>query len=351
MDLPKKTKAAVLFELKKPLEILEIDLPKELEVGQVLVEVYFSGICGSQLGEIDGNKGHDPWLPHLLGHEGSGKVLAIGAGVKHVAPNDFVVMHWRESEGIQSNTPKYMWQDKIINAGWVTTFNKYAVVSENRLTKIKNSDDIKTASLFGCAVTTGFGVIDNKAQIKIGENIVIFGSGGVGLNIIQAALIAGAKHVIAVDRYANRLKTAELCGATSLINAAMENPWKCISNILSGDKLDVFIDNTGNPNVIENGYSIVSPQGRVILVGVPTKGNNTSIYTLPLHFGKSIQGTHGGESIPQYDIQRYMSLLEFRGIKLESIISDIKGLDQVNTLIDSMRNGDSSGRCLIDLNS
>ena len=147
MDLPLKTKAAVLITQKKPLEIIEIDLPKNLDIGQVLVELAYSGICGSQLGEIDGAKGPDPWLPHLLGHEGSGKVLAIGPGVKHVKPGDTVVLHWKTSQGIESATPKYKWGNKIVNAGWVTTFNEHAVVSENRVTKIEGSSDLNTAAL------------------------------------------------------------------------------------------------------------------------------------------------------------------------------------------------------------
>lgn len=103
MDLPLKTTAAVLIAQKKPLEIIEIDLPKTLDIGQVLVELAYSGICGSQLGEIDGVKGPDPWLPHLLGHEGSGKVLAIGPGVKYAKPNNLVALHLKPSQGIEVN--------------------------------------------------------------------------------------------------------------------------------------------------------------------------------------------------------------------------------------------------------
>lgn len=347
MSLPKKTLAAVLVTQKKPLEIIELGLPKVLEIGQVLVELAYSGICGSQLGEIDGIKGQDPWLPHLLGHEGSGKVLGVGPGVKHVAIGDTVVLHWKPSKGIESMAPKYEWGDKIVNAGWVTTFNQYAVVSENRLTKISSEVDLKTAALFGCAVTTGFGVIDNRAKVKLGENIVVFGSGGIGLNIIQAAKLAGANHVIAVDIYDHRLALSKYCGATSIINSSNQNPWVAIKNYLDKQSLDVFIDNTGNPEIIAKGYEIVNPKGRVILVGVPKKNSSTSIFTLPLHFGKSITGTHGGDITPQDDIPRYMNLLSSRKMGLSKIISEVKGLNKVNEMINNMRNGTSAGRCLI----
>ena len=348
MDLPLKTKAAVLVAQKKPLEIAEIELPKTLDIGQVLVELAYSGICGSQLGEIDGVKGLDPWLPHLLGHEGSGKVLAIGPGVKHVKPGDTVVLHWKVSQGIEAAAPKYQWGGKTVNAGWVTTFNEHAVVSENRLTKIDSSANLKTAALYGCAVTTGFGVIDNRAQVKLGENVVVFGSGGIGLNIIQAAKLAGANQVIAIDLYDHRLALSKYCGATHLINSAKQDPWETIQSFLNGQLLDVFIDNTGNPEIISKGYEAVSKKGRIVLVGVPKKGNLTSLYTLPLHFGKSITGTHGGETIPQNDIPRYMNLFASRNIDLGQLISEIKSLEHINEMITHMRDGTSAGRCLIE---
>jgi S-(hydroxymethyl)glutathione dehydrogenase/alcohol dehydrogenase len=348
MDMPQKSRAAVLVAQNKPLEITEIELPKSLDIGQVLVELAYSGICGSQLGEIDGVKGPDPWLPHLLGHEGSGKVLAIGPGVKHVQPGDAVVLHWKASQGIEATPAKYQWDNKVVNSGWVTTFNEHAVVSENRLTKIDHSADLKTAALYGCAVTTGFGVIDNRAQVKLGENVVVFGAGGIGLNIIQAAKLAGANQVIAIDLYDHRLALSKYCGATDLINSAKHDPWDSIKAALNGKQLDVFIDNTGNPEIIAKGYDLVSSKGRVILVGVPKKGQTTSLFTLPLHFGKSIVGTHGGETIPQNDIPRYMNLFTSRNIDLSQLISEVKGLEHINEMITHMRDGTSAGRCLIE---
>jgi len=347
LNLPKKSKAAILVTQNAPLEIAEIDLPPSLEIGQVLVKLAFSGICGSQIGEIDGVKGKDPWLPHLLGHEGSGEVLSIGPGVTHVKPGDLVVLHWKASKGIESAPPKYMWGKIRVNAGWVTTFNEYAVISENRLTKVSIETDLETAALYGCAVTTGFGVIDNRAKIKLGENVLIFGSGGIGLNIIQAAKLAGANKIIAVDLYEHRLALSKYCGATFLVNSSLQNPWDSIKSLLNNQPLDVFIDNTGNPEIIARGYEMVNSNGRVILVGVPKKDSTTSIHTLPLHFGKSIIGTHGGETIPHKDIPRYMNLFSSRGIELSKLISDVKPLDQINELISDMRNGTSAGRSLI----
>ena len=184
-------KAAILVESKQPLIIDDIALPESIDFGQVLVEVHYSGICGAQINEIDAVKGPDAFLPHLLGHEGSGVVKEVGLGVSTVKTGDRVVLHWRPSAGIQSPTPKYNWNGKELNAGWVTTFNEQAIVSENRLTVIPDDFDMKIAPLFGCAVTTAFGVVNNDALVKVGQSVLVFGIGGVGINIVQAARMLG----------------------------------------------------------------------------------------------------------------------------------------------------------------
>ena len=121
-------KAAILTQSKQPLEVAEIDLPETLDFGQVLVKIHFSGICGAQINEIEAVKGPDKFLPHLLGHEGSGVVEKVGNGVTRVKPGDKVVLHWRPSDGIQSETASYLWNGKKVNSGWVTTFNEKASV-------------------------------------------------------------------------------------------------------------------------------------------------------------------------------------------------------------------------------
>ncbi len=342
-------KAAILTELKAPLVVAEIQMPAKLLAGQVLVKIHFSGICGSQLGEIDGVKGEDKFLPHLLGHEASGTVLETGSGVKQVKAGDKVVLHWRKGLGLESETPSFSWNGRKINAGWVTTFNEYAIVSENRVTAIPAGSDLEVAALFGCAVITGFGVVKNNAKLRAGESVVIFGAGGIGLNMIQAAALAGAGPVIAVDLYDNKLELARKIGATHVINAKRENAKEAILAVTGRKGLDVFIDNTGQPSVIETGYQITSPQGRVILVGVPQKGRHISIYSLPLHFGKVLTGSHGGEAVPQADIPLYYGLFREGKIQLRELITDRFTLDQINEAVTGMRNGTISGRCLIKM--
>ena len=348
-QFPRTTRAAILVAQHQPLIVDEIELPEHLDVGQVLVELDYSGICGSQLGEIDGVKGPDKWLPHLLGHEASGTVLAIGPGVRHVKPRDVVVAHWKPSLGIEAAVPNYRWDSKTVNAGWVTTFNRHAVISENRLTPIPAGTDRMAAALFGCAITTGFGLVDNQSDLRLGEDVVVFGAGGIGLNIIQAAYLAGARKVVAVDLFDNRLSLALRCGASDVINAAVAEPWGQLAELFSARAPDVFIDNTGKPEVIARGYDLVNSKGRVLLVGVPKKGANTTLYTLPMHFGKHVCGTHGGETQPHQDIPRYMALATQRQINFGDLVTQVKPLGSINELIAGMRVGSTAGRCMVDL--
>ena len=339
--------AAILIAQRKPLIVEKIRHNEKLEIGQVLVELYTSGICGSQIGEIEGIKGVDKFIPHLMGHEGCGRVLKTGPGVTTVKKGEKVVLHWKKSLGINSSTPFYEYNGQKINAGWVTTFNKYAVVSENRLTSIPEKTPNDIAALFGCAVTTGFGVIENNAKLKIGESIVVLGAGGIGLNIIQAANLVSGYPIIAVDLYDERLKLAKRFGATHLINSKKKDFVKEINSIV-GNNLDVFIDNTGSPTVIEKGYELINNEGRLILVGVPKKDKNINIFSLPLHFGKTISGSFGGECNPQKDIPRYMNLMSKGNFSLDEIITEGYPLKDINIAISRIRDGSAAGRILID---
>ncbi len=342
------SKAAILVQQQKPLVVDKVELPEFLKVGQILVKVETSGICGSQLGEIDGVKGDDKYLPHLMGHEACAEVIETGEGVKKVSTGDRVILHWRKSSGIQSDPPVYKWKGNILNAGWVTTFNEYAVISENRCTKIDDDLASEIGALFGCAVTTGFGVVENNAKLKIGESVVVFGAGGIGLNIIQAAAMVSAYPIIAVDIHQSRLDLAQSIGATHIVNSKQKNPLEFINTILGKENIDVFIDNTGNTKIIEMGYLNIKSSGRLVLVGVPKYTENISIFTLPIHFGKKIIGSYGGECNPEEDIPRYLKLVKNGLLNLDPIISKRYSLSEINEAIYSMRTGEAAGRVLID---
>jgi len=340
-------KAAILVENYKPLVVEEIEPPKDLAFGQVWIKVHYSGICGAQINEIDGAKGPDKFLPHLLGHEGSGTVMAVGAGVKTVKAEDRVVMHWRPSNGLQCDPPAYDWKGRKVNAGWVTTFNDHAVVSENRLTVIPKDFDLKLAPLFGCAVTTAFGVINNDAGVKVGQSVVVFGVGGVGLNIVQAAQMVSAFPIIGIDLHDSKLEMAKRFGASHCINSMnIDDLDGAVREITGHTGADVVVDTTGQPRVIEKAYGLTHPDGKTILVGVPKKGDNVSIYTLPLHFKKILTGSHGGDADPHVEIPRFIRLIESKRMSLDGIITDEFGLDDINQAIALVRSG-KSGRVII----
>jgi S-(hydroxymethyl)glutathione dehydrogenase/alcohol dehydrogenase len=315
----------------------------------VLVKVLASGICGSQIGEIDGVKGPDKFLPHLLGHEGCGEVVEVGEGVRRVKPGDRVVLHWRKGAGLESVAPVYDSPIGRVNAGWVTTFNEYALVSENRVTAIPADFDPEIAALFGCAVTTGFGVVTNNARLAIGESIAIFGAGGIGLNIVQGAALAGGYPVIALDRFDNRLELARSLGATHTINVTKADAAEEIKKIVGHDGVDVAVDNTGNVEVIALASRITNARGRTVLVGVPPKDSTASISTLPLHFEKQLTGSHGGECRPDVDIPRYVRLVREGRLQLASLIGKRYPLADINDAIDDMKSGRLAGRAIVRL--
>jgi S-(hydroxymethyl)glutathione dehydrogenase/alcohol dehydrogenase len=345
-----KSRAAILVEQKKPLVIEEVEVPA-LKLGQVLVKVLVSGICGSQIGEIDGVKGPDRFLPHLLGHEGCGEVLEVGEGVRHVKPGDRVVLHWRKGAGLESVTPVYESKIGNVNAGWVTTFNEFAVVSENRVTAIPADLDPAIAALFGCAVTTGFGVVNTNARLAIGESIAVFGAGGIGLNIVQGAALAGGNPIIALDRFDNRLDLARSLGATHAINVTRADAAEEIRRIVGHDGVDVAVDNTGNVEVIALASRVTNARGRTVLVGVPPKDSTAAISTLPLHFEKRLTGSHGGESRPDIDIPRYVRMAREGRLVLGPVLGTRYPLAGINTAIDDMCSGRLAGRAIIELGS
>ena len=182
----------------------------------------------------------------------------------------------------------------------------------------------------------------------MGESVVIFGAGGIGLNIVQAAKLKSAFPIIAIDIHKSRLDLAMKLGATHVINSKELNAEKEINSILENQSLDVFIDNTGIPSVIQNGYSLVKKNGRVVLVGVPHYKSEVSLNTLPLHFGKLLIGSHGGDTVPNLDIPRYLKLYKNGKVTFKDIISDHYPLESINKAIEAMQDGNTAGRVLIN---
>ena len=343
----KTTKAAILAQSRKPLVVDHITFPDELGVGQVLVKLLYTSICGAQINEIEAAKGPDKFLPHLLGHEGSGVVIEIGPGVTTVKPGDAVVLHWRPSQGIQCQPPQYKWRNEKLNAGWVTTFNEHAIISENRMTSISPDYDMKSAPLLGCAVTTAAGVINNDAKVKIGESVVVFGVGGVGLNVVQFAELAGAYPIVAIDLVDTKLEMARQRGATHVLNSSRVKDLGAEIRSLVGQKgPDKVIETTGAKVVIELAYDVTHPDGTCVLVGVPSE--KVTIYTLPIHFNKVLTGSHGGDAVPHVDIPRLIRLNQAGRLSFDGLITQEFPLDDINAALDLMRSG-AAGRILINI--
>ena len=337
-------KAAILTELNKPLVIDELDIPV-LDVGQVLVKVHASGICGAQIGEISGAKGLDKWLPHLLGHEGGAEVLETGLGVTQVKPGDHVVMHWRKGQGIEAKPPRYKWgwmpPNGSVGGGWVTTFNEMAVVSENRLTPIPKDISFDVAALMGCAVTTALGMVNNEAKSMIGESVAVAGAGGVGLNVIQAAFLAGANPILAYDRVSAKADQVFFLGGDFTDD---------IETLKQAGPFDVFVDTTGDCNMISLGYDLIKPVvGRLVLLGQPHYEACLSLPGFRRHYcGKTILDSQGGLTDPNMDIPRYLGLWKAGRLPVEQLITYRFSLDQVNKALDMVRSG-IAGRVILEM--
>ena len=258
----------------------------------------------------------------------------------HVAPGDRVVCHWRPGAGIDAGGSVYKWNGRDVNAGPITTFQKFAVISENRLTKVPPVTDFELCCLLADTLTTGFGIINNDAKVKAGESVVIFGVGGIGLGVVLGAKLAGANPVIGIDLHDHKLAKASEYGLTHQINAPRENAAERVREILGG-LADVTIDGTGNPKVIETAYDLAKLRGgRCVLFGVMPNDQRVSIHTLPLHFGRVLTGSEGGQSQPEQDIPEILRALAEQKIDLRGCISHCGSLHKVNTITDRMRSGE-----------
>jgi S-(hydroxymethyl)glutathione dehydrogenase / alcohol dehydrogenase len=333
-----KTLAAILVEQRKPLVIDEVKVPA-LKRGQVLVEIHATRLCGSQIGEVDGVKGPDKFLPHLLGHEAGAIVHEVGADVTNVAPGHRVVCHWRPGAGIDAGGAVYQWNGREVNAGPITTFQKFAVISENRLTRVPADIHFELCCLLADTLTTGFGIINNDAKVKAGESVVIFGVGGIGLGVVLGAKLAGASQIIGVDLHDHKLTKAAEYGLTHRINASRENAADRVKEIL-GELADVTIDGTGSPKVIETAYDLAKLRGgRCVLFGVMPSDQRVSIHTLPLHFGRVLTGSEGGQSQPDKDIPEIVRVLAEEKIDWRGFISHRGTPSELDQIMQQMRSG------------
>ena len=344
-------KAAVLTQLNKPLDILSGIVCAEPGLGQVLVKLAYSGVCHSQLMEVRGRRGDDAYLPHLLGHEGSGKVIAIGEGVSKVSPGDLVVLGWIKGNGLDSGGVIYSCDclPQLINAGGVTTFNEYALVSENRVVPLPAGVPLDIAVLFGCAVPTGAGIITNDLRPIAGSSVAVFGLGGIGMSALMATILFECANVIAVDVSEDKLELARSFGATHTINAATTDAVAEILKLTDGAGVEYAVEASGQASVIEQAFEAVRRGGGVcVFASHPEQGKRISIDPYELICGKQIRGSWGGSSNPDRDIPMFAELYLEGKLPLEKLITKRYPLEDINEALDDLEHR-RVGRPLIEI--
>jgi NDMA-dependent alcohol dehydrogenase len=358
-----KTRAAVLFEPHQPLQVLELDLDPP-RVGEVLVRMAAGGVCHSDLHVMKGELAAP--LPGVLGHEGSGIVEAVGEGVTSVAPGDHVIPLWRLSCGrcefcgggrpalcvagtgmrrsgnLPDGTTRFSLDGRSVKhyAG-VSTFALHTVVPEGALLKIPHDVPLDRAALLGCAVVTGFGAVVNAARVRPGDMVAIFGCGGVGLNAVQAAALAGATRVIGVDRVAAKLEYATRFGATDVIDASRMDPSAVIRELTDGRGVDFAFDVVGVPSATRQAYDSLARRGTIVIVGIAATGVETPLPMQSLMYEeRTVIGSLYGSGSPRQDIMKLIELYRRGKLKLDELLTRTYPLEQINEAYAALERGE-----------
>jgi S-(hydroxymethyl)glutathione dehydrogenase / alcohol dehydrogenase len=345
-------KAAVLIKQNEPLQVQCFKQARPAG-HQVLVRIHKSGLCGAQLNELLGIKGPDLFLPHLMGHEGSGVVEAIGDSVRKVSPGDRVVLHWRKGSGGEGPFPRYEAQDGgSVGGGHVTSFANMALIAENRVTRIDPDIPFDIACLFGCGISTGYGIIHNELKLKSGASLAVIGCGGVGLNVLQAAALEGAGLIVAVDRHSGpKEELARKMGAGNYLK--LEKPEE-LNSALRGLKdagFDAVVDTTGDTRLMAEAFKALGKNGTLMLVGQPKHDAMLTLSpALDLFTGKRLLVSEGGGFQPDRDMPRLQELYRKHPAAMQQVITHSYKLEQINEAFTTLKSG-LCGRILIDMNA
>lgn len=365
-----KIRAAVLetigapqpFDKTRPLTIeeLELDPPGDHEV---LVQIRAAGLCHSDLSVIDGNRPRP--VPMALGHEAAGVVKAVGAGVTGLSPGDHVVTVFVPSCGhcspcaegrpalcepaaIANNAGTLVGGEHRLHRAdgtpvnhhlGVSAFADHAVVSRHSLVRIDPDLPFHHAALFGCAVLTGVGAAINSADIKAGQTVAVIGLGGVGLNSVLGALVAGAGQVIAIDLDEDKLAMAKSLGANVGINAADED---CVSQVkaLTNGGVDCAIEMAGSEKALELAYQVTRRGGTTVTGGLAHPDRKVSIQQVSLVAEeRTLKGSYVGSCVPVRDVARYVSLFRQGRLPVDKLLSDTLTLDEINEGFERLANG------------
>ncbi len=356
-------RAAVLPGVDAPLETrddIEIAPPGP---GEVRVKVVASGVCHSDLSVKNGTIPLP--TPIVLGHEGAGIVEEVGEGVSSLAVGDHVVLSFvpvcgecysclhgqpylcekaraQAAAGLLDGTTRLSSGGAPLHQmACLGTFGPYAIVPEISTVKIPDDVPLDVAALIGCGVLTGVGAALNTANIQAGDTVAVIGCGGVGLNVIQGARIAGAGKIVAIDLFESKLEMAKEFGATHTINPGETDPVAAIAALNEGRGADVAFEVIGLGPTIEQALNAVRPGGEVILVGVPRLDvmmNLNAAFTF-LYLAKTVKGCWYGSSDVRTDVPKLLDLWKKGDLKLEELISKEIEVDQINEAFDDMLAG------------
>jgi len=357
-----KSEAEVLRQFSKPLEVEEVEL-LELDPEEVTVKISASGVCRTDLSIASGHFGNLP-LPLVPGHEAAGTVHETGSSVSSLKRGDHVLAVWIYScnncEYCLSGRPnlckhgntsllnatlpsgKIKIRDrsgKEVHHGSGTALHSdFAILDQRNLVKIPEDVPLDIASVVGCAVMTGVGAAINTAQVKPGNTVAVVGVGGVGINVVQGARIAGAEKIIVLDKYDSKLESAFKFGATHSIKTDSDPRGKLLS--ITPDGVDYSFEATGNHRNMELAYSLIKPGGTTVIVGAEGPGATISVPALDLVGSqKTIKGSWYGSTNPRFDALRYIKLYAAGKLLLNELISAKYEPGQINQVFSDMESG------------
>ncbi len=355
-------KAAVLHAPETELMIEEVQL-EALQAGEVLVSLAASGVCHSDWHVVTGATVHP--LPVVLGHEGAGIVDAVGEGVTYVKPGDHVILNWAPDCGhcfyclrgqpnlcetfvgplwagtlLDGTTRLRLGTEPLYHFSGLSTFAEQTIVPQQTCVPIRKDVPLKVAALVGCAVTTGVGAAMNTARVRPGDQVVVFGCGGVGLNILQGAALCGAETIIAVDRTAAKMDLALTFGATHTVLAG-DHTIAVIHDLTGGRGADIVFEAIGVPAVQEMALETVRPGGMLVLVGIAPMGTTTNFPGAILaRQEKRVVGSYYGSAHPRRDFGMILDLYVAGRLKLDELISREYALEEINEAYAAMLTGE-----------
>ncbi len=323
-------RAAVLESIGSPLAIKKLIFP-QLKYGQVLVEISYSSICASQLFEISGDRGIDRYLPHLLGHEGVGTVVEIGPGVTNFRVGDIVVLTWIQQDGIECESITHeSINGEVINAGKVTTFAEFTVVSENRLFKAPLNIDEKLLPLLGCAALTGAGMVMEHHSGE--KRVLVVGGGGVGIFTVLALMHQGVGAIHVVEPSKEKRKMISSLSEIVVTYDSLEEDRLRKEVEDEGEFREVFVC-TSSSSALQESLSLLAAPGLLVFCTHPKKGELLRLDPFDLIRGKVILGSWGGGCknglIRQQVIDFYIKAVD----RLEGLISKPLGIDEINEAV------------------